>query len=195
MPSKPSEVTTAPRSARRAELLAAAARIMGERGFNSMRLDDVGAAVGISGPALYRHFKGKQALLAEVLIDISQRLHDGGHQVLAQPAAPSTTLDRLIAFHINFAFTETDLIRIQDREMLNLNADGRTEVARLQRGYLACWYATLAQLRPGDSNDAIRARCRAVVGMINASRHVVDRDVGPSTRDLLPAMCRSALGA
>ncbi len=180
---------------RRSGLLKAAARIMAERGFHATRLDDIGSAVGISGPALYRHFSSKHDLLTAVLVDISERLHDGGQQVLEAAPSPEAGLDALIAFHVKFAFTETDLIRVQDRELLNLEPDARESVATLQRTYLQLWYGTLAKVRPELGEDEVKARCRATVGMINASRHVVGRRLGAPTQTALPHMCRAALTA
>lgn len=66
---------------RRAALLAAAARLFAERGFDGVTLEDIGAAVGVSGPAVYRHVSGKQALLGAILVDVSERLLHGGRAV------------------------------------------------------------------------------------------------------------------
>ncbi|MTK44357.1 helix-turn-helix domain-containing protein, partial [Nocardia seriolae] len=73
---------------RREQLLVAGARLIADRGFLGMRLDDLGAAVGISGPAVYRHFPNKEALLVELLVGISQRLLDGGRAVVEQATSP-----------------------------------------------------------------------------------------------------------
>ena len=51
---------------RREALLAAAAHHFAERGFNGVSIEDLGTAVGMSGPAVYRHFESKQALLAAI---------------------------------------------------------------------------------------------------------------------------------
>ena len=178
---------------RRSGLLKAAARIMAERGFHATRLDDIGSAVGISGPALYRHFSSKHDLLTAVLVDVSERLQAGGEKVLDAAPDPESALDSLIAFHVHFAFTETELIGVQDRELLNLEPTAREKVATLQRTYLQLWYETLSRLKPELDDDAVKARCRAAVGMINASRHVVGRRLEDPTRAALPGMCRTAL--
>lgn len=47
------------KSDRRFQLLAAAERLFAERGFLAVRLEDIGAAAGVSGPAIYRHFPTK----------------------------------------------------------------------------------------------------------------------------------------
>ncbi len=50
------------KSDRRSQLVAAAERLVAERGFLAVRLEDIGSAVGVSGPAIYRHFPNKEAL-------------------------------------------------------------------------------------------------------------------------------------
>ena len=52
---------------RRVELLRAAASIMADKGFHGTRLEEVGEAVGISGPGVYRHFSGKEEILTELM--------------------------------------------------------------------------------------------------------------------------------
>jgi AcrR family transcriptional regulator len=63
---------------RREQILREAARLFAERGFHGVGVDEIGAAVGISGPGLYRHFAGKDAMLAELLVGIRPLiiLHD-----------------------------------------------------------------------------------------------------------------------
>jgi AcrR family transcriptional regulator len=39
-----------------------------ERGFANVTMDDIGGAAGVSGPAIYRHFVGKEDVLVGVLI-------------------------------------------------------------------------------------------------------------------------------
>ena len=111
---------TEARRRREAEILSAAAAILADRGFHQTRLEDVGSAVGISGPALYRYFSGKEELLAQILIDISIRLVDGARAVLDRAKSndwgPEETLRGLLSHHVHFAVTEPDRIRVQERE-------------------------------------------------------------------------------
>src|SRR3712207_7162375 len=68
----------ADRPSRREQILQAAAQLFAERGSRAVGVDDVGAAVGVTGPAIYRHFASKDAMLAEMLLRISERLLEGG---------------------------------------------------------------------------------------------------------------------
>src|SRR5688500_20208370 len=69
---------------RREQILQAAARLFAERGSRAVGVDDVGAAVGVTGPAIYRHFASKDAMLAEILVRISERLLAGGSERVAR---------------------------------------------------------------------------------------------------------------
>lgn len=79
---------------RRAALLAAAARLFAERGFDGVTLGDIGEAAGVSGPAVYRHVSSKQALLGAILVDVSERLLRGGRGVGHDPQTPDDRLAR-----------------------------------------------------------------------------------------------------
>src|SRR4029077_16221762 len=104
------------KSDRRSQLIAAAERLVAERGYLAVRLEDIGSAAGVSGPAIYRHFPNKEALLVELLVEISTRLLAGATDVVARAEDPSSALGGLIDFHLDFALGESDLIRIQDRD-------------------------------------------------------------------------------
>ena len=55
------------RIGRRQAILDAATRLFSSRGYADTGIDDIGEAVGITGPAVYRHFTSKQELLVAVL--------------------------------------------------------------------------------------------------------------------------------
>src|SRR3954465_4639134 len=106
---------------RREQILRAAAQLFAERGSRAGGVDDVGAAVGVTGPAIYRHFASKDAMLAEMLLRISERLLDGGGAAVAAGGAdPREQLRALIAFQTDFALDNPALITVQDRDLASL---------------------------------------------------------------------------
>lgn len=167
----PSESGTArerAKAARRRELLAAAAGLMAERGFAGVRLEDIGAAAGVSGPAMYRHFAGKQDVLAALLVEISEYLYDGGRRVADEHASdPRRALCELVEFHADFAVSEPDLIRVQYRDLWSLAPESAKRVRRLQRQYVEIWADQLTRL--GGDPVENRATVHAVFGLINAA--------------------------
>ncbi|MFF1573316.1 helix-turn-helix domain-containing protein [Leifsonia sp. NPDC058292] len=156
---------------RRAALLRAAATLFAERGFNGVSIEDLGAAAGVSGPAVYRHFPSKQAVLAALLVGVSRHLLDGGTEVAAAATDSSTALRVLIAFHVDFALTEPDTIRAQDRDLDALTPEERREVRRLQRRYIDLWIRVLGTLHPSLTSVEQRMRVQATFGLINSTPH------------------------
>ena len=86
---------------RREQILAAAAELFARHGFHGVGIDDIGAAVGISGPALYRHFRSKDAMLGEMLTSISERLLDGGQARVDAASNAEEALQALIGWHVD----------------------------------------------------------------------------------------------
>lgn len=184
------------KAARRTELLEAAARQMAERGFSSVRLEDIGRAVGVSGPAMYRHFTSKTDLLDEMLVDISERLHDGGAEVVARGGAPADTLLDLIGFHIDVLVTKPDLIVVQDRDLSSLTPAANHRVRSLQRRYVEQWVdvvlADAAERGRTLDRDEARVRVHAMFGLLNSSPRLPDFPEH-RLRALLTAMATAAL--
>ena len=183
------------KSDRRSQLLAAAEQLIADRGFLAVRLEDIGAAAGVSGPAIYRHFPGKEALLVELLVGISTRLLAGAQTVLADSADPTAALDGLIEFHLDFALTEPDLIRIQDRDLANLPAAAQRQVRRAQRRYVEIWVGALRELDPRLDEDQARVMAHAAFGLLNSTPHSMKPASPEDSRDVLRAMTIAALSS
>ncbi|SUA73528.1 HTH-type transcriptional repressor KstR2 [Nocardia otitidiscaviarum] len=178
---------------RRQQLLEAGARLIADRGFLGMRLDDLGAAAGISGPAVYRHFPNKEALLVELLVGISQRLLDGGRAVVADAPTPRAALTALVDFHLDFAFGDPELIRIQDRDLENLPEAARRQVRRTQRQYVEVWVSVLRELHPDLPEPAARVQAHATFGLINSTPHSAPATMASRARPILRRMALAAL--
>ena len=178
---------------RRRQLLQAAARLIAERGYAGVRLEDLGAAVGISGPAVYRHFPNKEALLVELLVDVSARLLHGGTDVVDAARDARSALAGLIEFHLDFALDESDLIRVQDRDLGSLPEPARRQVRQFQRRYVELWATVLRETDPGLDESTARTKAHATFGLINSTPHSAARVPAAHTRDVLRRMTAAAL--
>ena len=184
------------KSDRRSQLITAAERLVAERGYLAVRLEDIGAAVGVSGPAIYRHFPNKEALLVELLVGISTRLLAGAREVIARTDDPAEALDGLVDFHLDFAFGESDLIRIQDRDLGHLPDAAKRQVRRAQRQYVEIWVSVLTRLDRDLPEDDARVMAHAAFGLLNSTPHSV-RPAAPKaqSREVLRRMTIAALTA
>ncbi|MGW2256824.1 SACE_7040 family transcriptional regulator [Streptomyces sp. NPDC004749] len=177
---------------RREQILKQAARLFAERGFHGVGVDEIGAAVGISGPGLYRHFAGKDAMLAELLVGISGRLLDGGRKRVrgAAQGDPAAVLASLIDGHIDFALDDRPLITLHDRELDRLRESDRKLVRQLQRQYVELWVEVVRELYPGVPEAQARGAVHAVFGLLNSTPHLGSYGGGPVGREATEALLR-----
>lgn len=184
----------AAKAERRRQLLDSAKSLFARYGFRAVRLGDIGQGAGVSGPAVYRHFASKEAVLSELLVGISTYLHSGGERIIAEGRPPRETLAALIDFHADFALTEPELIRIQDRDLDALPDAERRSVRRLQRQYVTAWAGVVAGVHPELSEEAATVRVHALFGMVNSTPHLSRRLPPAVVAQQLRASARAALG-
>ena len=174
-PGPPTTVRGQAKAQRRQDLLAASATLFAERGFAGVSIDDIGAAAGVSGPAVYRHFPRKQAVLGAILLEVSHDLLDRGREVVARSPDPARRLRALISFQVEFALHRPAVIVVQDRELPNLTEEDRRAVRVLQRGYVTLWVDALQELAPARDVAELTLRAQAAFGLINSTPHSLRR--------------------
>ncbi|QPZ37155.1 SACE_7040 family transcriptional regulator [Paramicrobacterium chengjingii] len=172
---------------RRHSLLDAAAALFSEHGFNGVSMEDLGTAVGVSGPAVYRHFPSKQAVLAELLIGVSTALLEGGSIETQRAPKGDLALRALIEFHVDFAIRNTDVIRVHDRDRSALSPQDAHTVRLLQRQYVELWVSLLERLSPEADVAELRVRAHAAFGLMNSTPYSV-RHRGAANTDRLRAL-------
>lgn len=109
---------------RRDQVEAAAARAFAAHGYHGVSMQDVADAVGISAPALYRHFPHKYALFSETALALVRRVVTAVDGVDALPPSEPEDAARRI----------DDLLDVIIRVMLDMRSTGR--IYRWEARYL-----------------------------------------------------------
>jgi len=158
-----------PRLSRRDELLSVAADLFAERGFAKVTVDDIGNAVGLSGPALYHHFDGKESLLGEMLVRISESLLANA-EAIVDNVSLHNALDPMIAMHVEFAVDNRSLITVHFRDLVQARKADQRRVKDLQGAYVDIWVDIVGAQHTGalDTKE-VRAAVHAVLGLINST--------------------------
>ncbi len=159
--------------ARREQILGAAADLMAERGFHAVGVSDIGAVVGVTGAALYRHFVSKPALL----VAIFDRAVDGllgDAERLTADGRPSTIelLGDLVAAHLAFALSDRSVLAVYAREHHNMPPDDLRRLRRNQRRYVDVWIRVLVGAVPTIDDRQALARVEATFGLLNSVPNV-----------------------
>ena len=154
----------------------------------------------MTGPGLYRHFPGKEAVLAEMLVGISERLLAEGSRRVVAAADPAAALEALLSWHVSFALSQPDLITVQTRELGTVPEPAQRQVRRLQRLYLEEWVTVASELSPRTPPARLRTAVHGVFGLLNSTPHSAGQysasELAPGARaGLLHSMARAALSA
>jgi AcrR family transcriptional regulator len=181
------------RGSRHDEFVEAAAHLFAERGYAGTSVDDVGNRLGVSGPAIYWHFASKEALLTEMLSDISDRLLAGGARCVAEGGDDHGALANLVRWQVQFALEHPELITVQARDLAHVPEPARQRIRRTQRLYAELWVGALAGLAPAVSEAHRRAATHAAIGLINSTPFLGPSLDNESVAALLEQMAMAAL--
>jgi len=155
-------------SARRKELIAVAANLFASRGYYPVTVDDIGDAVGLTGPALYRHFASKEALLVAVFDQVIEEWTDRIREVVSQAPDPASALRAIVRLHVEFAIEHRENLAVWRQEFQNVPEADRWRLRRSQRLYVEEWVHLVHELRPEFSDTELRAAVHAAIGLLQS---------------------------
>ncbi|KAF0957633.1 Transcriptional repressor Mce3R [Rhodococcus sp. T7] len=155
--------------ARRYRILAAAADLVARNGFNSVSMAEIGAASGITGSAIYRHFDSKSAVLVELFDSAIDRLLDDAERTLDSGIGLEQALRELVEGQIEFVVGKREVAQVYHNEIHNLPEDDRRRLRRKQRLYLEEWVHLVDELRSDLDDGEARAVVHAAIGAIQST--------------------------
>lgn len=158
---------------RREMIFSAAAELFRKQGYRGTRIEDIGAAVGMTGPAVYRHFSSKEALLTELLERFVERAQRDLQSALAGDASsPRETMERIVRASVTHAVEESDLVVMAGREIGHLPPDAQRRLGRRQRAIVDSWVDVIRTLRPDLGPEDARVVAVGVAAMVTAATRV-----------------------
>jgi AcrR family transcriptional regulator len=159
---------------RREQILEAAVNLFNERGYYDTGMNDIGAAVGITGPGIYRHFPNKQAILETAIALTAEDMLERVDEIVRTSETPRETLERLVLNSIDVFLDNPSLVITAVHERRNLSDAGRALFDRSNRLRVEEWAHPLGQIRPELTDN--EARFLAIVSqqMLLAAGRFVD---------------------
>jgi AcrR family transcriptional regulator len=154
------------RNDRSERILRTAMHLFHERGFDGVGVDLIGERAGVSGPAIYRYFSGKDEILMTLLDEAIDRvlMTTGGRFDNAREE-----LEHLVRGHVQRALEERELMSVWTRERNKISKSYRSRLrARITR-YIDRWVDCLTACYPEQSPEHLIAAVQAVHGMIDST--------------------------
>jgi AcrR family transcriptional regulator len=153
---------------RREKILTAAGEQFARRGYHAVSLAEIGAAAGIVGSGVYRHFTSKSAILVALLDQVLDRLLAQSERILSSEPDGARQLAALVQGQAEFAVYDGYLVRLYQREVHMLPEADQRRLRRLQRHYVEEWVHLLAEQRPELDDGQARALVHAAIGAIQS---------------------------
>lgn len=150
---------TRPRD-RKAQIARAAQQLFREFGYHGVGVDAVAAEVGIGGSALYRHYRGKQDLLAGVVFDGLTRFQDA----LEEAIADGVTAEEVLVALSSVSIEERGVPVLWQREVRHMRPSDQVEVRARAEGIEGRLAQVLTVREP--AGDCARYRARAVLSVL-----------------------------
>jgi len=175
-------------------ILKAAANLFAEQGYDSVSINQIGFAAGVTGPAVYRYFPSKEALLVAIYEHLYRRNGEGLNAALSETAESRETLERLIDHQIELAIEEAEKIRIVAAEERHLPEAEAEALSAQRRKALRIWTDVIRQVRDDLGRDEVDATVHAVLALINSiSLRRNQSEVPARMRDHLRKMALAAV--
>ena len=157
-------------AARREAILTAAAELFAERGYAAVGMDDIGAAAGVTGPAIYRHFGAKASVLTAVFDRVIAAV-TVGHDLTGGASGgqdPAEELRELVHAYALAVSARRGLMAVFIREVHHLPAEDRAMLDERQRSLIGGWRGLLARAHPDWDRERVRTAVHGAFGMLNA---------------------------
>lgn len=153
---------------RREEILRVAGELFQRGGFHNVGLDQIGNALGISGPALYGHFDSKSALLVALMDRIVEEISGPAPALVESCANRANSLVRLVDHHVDVALRKRSLILLWAEQQHSLPAEDRGRLRKRQRDYVELWIECLSQVRGSLQRREAMALVHGTIGFIGS---------------------------
>lgn len=151
---------------RREQVLAEATALFAHRGFHDVSMEDIGAAAGIAGPSVYRHFPSKAALMVAIGHRAADRLALAAEQALQAPDERAA-LRRLAASYVHTILHTPELLVSFSADRVTMPDRDKADLLRVQRDYVAQWVTLLSAVRPSLPQREAKITVHAALTIAN----------------------------
>ncbi|MGZ8177475.1 TetR/AcrR family transcriptional regulator [Williamsia sp. SKLECPSW1] len=192
-PPAPTVVTETPSGSRREEILDAASALFEEHGFGHVGVDEIGEAVGITGPSVYKHFPSKLAILVDIGRRSAARLEAGAMAARAGTVGPTEFLGALVESYVTVLSATPDLSVAFNNGPVLRDTDAHDLLAA-QHHYVRRWVTLVTEIEPGLAPAEAAVTVHAALSIANDVVRMRRGRMRPELPGQLVCLMRGVLG-
>lgn len=122
-------------SPRVARILDAALTLFAAQGYAATTMEDIGGALDVRGPSLYKHVASKHELLSQIMTGTMARLQRDHDQAVDTSDELVEQLRRAVEAHVRFHTRYRREVAVGNRELSSLSPEMSYEVKQMRRAY------------------------------------------------------------
>jgi TetR/AcrR family transcriptional regulator, cholesterol catabolism regulator len=119
--------------ARRREVVATAAKVFAERGYDGTSMSELTAATGLAAGGLYHYIEGKDDLLIAICDELLEPLLEQAREIVAAGATPIEQLRELVGAWVAHVVEHRDHMLVFTQERQAIEGEARWRRVRSQR--------------------------------------------------------------
>ena len=155
------------RGSRKAQIVSLAAKIFAEEGYTETTIDRISNEMGITGPALYRHFSSKQEILDIICIGgIEQALETAREIEKETDLTAEEKLRKLIKIRLDYLFGSmrpSYLLAVSQKA--HLSPAAREQTSAMQKEFRDMCARLLREIKPNMKDSDVTVAFFAVQSM------------------------------
>jgi AcrR family transcriptional regulator len=107
------------------EILAAARKILDQRGLEAMTMEEIATAAGVAKGTVYLYFQSKDDLIQAMITQVGENILRDAELSVKSPGTPAEKMIRLVSVLLGYLKRERLLFPIYARELLRGKRDSR----------------------------------------------------------------------
>lgn len=148
------KAAAARRKAREAQILAATREIFDAKGVREIQIEEIASAVGINRAIVYRHFTGKEEIVALTLVGYLDELATAMRSAAGSASAPPARLEAIVTAFVDYGVAHPAFVDCAQALMIRpgdelLDELSESALLRLGRGITSCLSILSAALADG----------------------------------------------
>jgi AcrR family transcriptional regulator len=183
--------------ARRREVVATAAKLFAERGYDGTSMNELTAATGLAAGGLYHYIEGKDDLLIAICDELLEPLLERAQEIVAEEAPPIEQLRELVAAWVAHVVEHRDHMLVFTQERQAIERQQRWRRVRSQRQAFEKILDEVLERGEADGSMSFadrRLSLLALLGMVNYTPQWVRPNGRLSAVEIADGYCAMVLG-
>ncbi|MFT5102590.1 MAG: AcrR family transcriptional regulator [Candidatus Latescibacterota bacterium] len=120
---------------RKEEIIAVAAQLFKEKGYNAISMRDIAKAMSIKAASLYNHINSKQEILSAIILEVAHEFTNGMQRVIVLDETPVRKIQKIIELHIDITVNHSEGLAALNNDWVHLEEGELNAFVKMREDY------------------------------------------------------------